>query len=116
MDHDDRCSDFIFAFVHNLFPAPRCQAVSCFMKLLLGDAAVSTVIYFRKVEDFRLTINHIATDFSHLDNIIDVKPEQIGLGRWLGSQNWAPVGSYLKLGSCSWAPLGFNDLWLKSGI
>ena len=41
---------------------------------------------------------------------------QIGLGRWLGSHNWAPVGSYLKLGSYSWAPLGFNDLWLKSGI
>ena len=75
VDHDDRCSDFIFAFIHNLFPAPLCQAVSCFMKLLLGDAAVSTVIYFRKVDDFRLTINHIATDFSHLDNIIDVKPE-----------------------------------------
>ena len=58
VDHDDRCSDFILYFIHNLFPAPLCQAVSCFMKLLLGDAAVSTVIYFRKMEYFRITINH----------------------------------------------------------
>ena len=52
VDHDDRCSDFICAFIHNLFPAPLCQAISCFMKLLLEDAAVSTVIYQRAAVDF----------------------------------------------------------------
>ena len=39
--------DFNLGFIHNLFPAPLCQAVSCFMKLLLEDATVSTVIYQR---------------------------------------------------------------------
>ena len=62
VDHGDKCSDFVFAFIHNLFLATLCQAVSCYMKLPQKDAAV--------------TINNIDTDFSNLDDITaDRKPE-----------------------------------------
>ena len=62
MDHYDTCSDFNFAFIHNMFLAPLCQAVSLCMKLPLKYAAI--------------TNNNIDTDITNLDYITaDVKPE-----------------------------------------
>ena len=48
VDHGDSCSSFNFEFMHNLFPASLCQSVSCFMKLLLEDAAVFNRFFLTK--------------------------------------------------------------------
>lgn len=79
--YDQRVNDFISCFIDQQFSQDLMKASASFLILLLKDASVSSVIYYRKIADIRHVLDNILNteDLSCIDMIIDIKPSMRSL-------------------------------------
>ena len=67
VDNNGRCRSFIIQFINILFPLGLRQEAD-------GDAAVSTVIHFRHIDEIRHVMNCLTDNISLLDDLKHIRP------------------------------------------
>ena len=67
VDNNGRCRSFIIQFINSLFPVGLRQEAD-------GDAAVSTVIHFRHIDEIRHVMNCLTDNISLLDDLKHIRP------------------------------------------